>query len=426
MAMTRAGGSVRAGGGIAASARGALAAGVLAAVWGCGATRPETPIEKWPEVSAKYDAEASVVFERVIRKLMVRLQKKLDEGPTGGKAEPTVDFLALSGGGDWGAFGAGFLVGWGGVTDPEMARPEFDIVTGVSTGALIAPFAFVGTDESFGRVDQLYRNPNADWAMLRDWFVWLPGRSSFMEIPGLEKALQEVIDERTLREIAAGSAEGRVLGVGATNLDLGRMQTFDVGDAAERAVAEGKDSSEVRTMLLASASIPAAFPARELGPGLYSDGGVTANILIRAEYADPRAFIHQWRRAHPNEQPPLIRYWVVINNQIEAPPATVQPNWTSVAISALSASIRSSTWFQTRLVAAQMDYLNAMGWGRWELRVVSIPSYWRPKNSKQFDKGTMNDLADVGHMMGSDPGSWTLLTMPLPDKKTRGAEARAR
>ncbi|MFO0005246.1 MAG: patatin-like phospholipase family protein, partial [bacterium] len=58
----------------------------------------------------------------------------------------TLDVLAISGGGDWGAFGTGLLRGWGEVTDPAMKRPKFDVVSGVSTGALIAPFAYLGTE----------------------------------------------------------------------------------------------------------------------------------------------------------------------------------------------------------------------------------------------------------------------------------------
>jgi hypothetical protein len=150
-----------------------------------------------------------------------------------------------------------------------------------------------------------------------------------------------------------------------------------------------------------------------IGEGLYSDGGVTANILLRAEYSDPNTFIHEWRRRYPGRQTPVIRYWVIINNHVDAPPQTVQPNWTSVAMSALSASIRSATWFQTRLVAAQMDYMNSIGWGRWELRYVAIPSDWRPKTTEQFNKESMNELADLGRRMGTDPASWKLLTLPL-------------
>ena len=80
--------------------------------------------------------------------------------------QSTIDILVVSGGGDWGAFGAGVLKGWGRVKGAN-ARPRFDIVTGVSTGALIAPFAFLGDDASIERIVQLYRNPRKDIAASR-------------------------------------------------------------------------------------------------------------------------------------------------------------------------------------------------------------------------------------------------------------------
>ena len=74
------------------------------------------------------------------------------------KGGASIDILIVSGGGDWGAFGAGVLKGWGRVKG-ELARPRFDIVTGVSTGALIAPFAFLGDEASIERIVGFYRNP---------------------------------------------------------------------------------------------------------------------------------------------------------------------------------------------------------------------------------------------------------------------------
>jgi predicted acylesterase/phospholipase RssA len=71
------------------------------------------------------------------------------------------DILVLSGGGDWGAFGAGVLQGWSRVHGP-LAMPVFDVVTGVSTGALIAPFAFLGDARSLATIVELYRNPGSD------------------------------------------------------------------------------------------------------------------------------------------------------------------------------------------------------------------------------------------------------------------------
>ena len=104
-------------------------------------------------------------MKRLAAMLLARVEAKARS------PQATIDFLILSGGGDWGAFGAGVLKGWGRVTG-EMARPQFDVVTGVSTGALIAPFAFLGDDESIERIVRLYRNPQADWTKSRGLFFF--------------------------------------------------------------------------------------------------------------------------------------------------------------------------------------------------------------------------------------------------------------
>ena len=79
----------------------------------------------------------------------------------------TLDFLLLSGGGDRGAFGAGFLLGWARVAPGPGALPKFDGVSGVSTGAFIAPFAFLGTPADYEMIDRLFRNPKPDWVERR-------------------------------------------------------------------------------------------------------------------------------------------------------------------------------------------------------------------------------------------------------------------
>src|SRR5688572_29879762 len=109
------------------------------------------------------------------------------------KGGAPIDILVISGGGDWGAFGAGVLKGWGRVKG-ELARPRFDIVTGVSTGALIAPFAFLGDAASIERIVGFYRNPQQDIAVSRGWLFFLPDNPSLYVLPGLERELRGALD----------------------------------------------------------------------------------------------------------------------------------------------------------------------------------------------------------------------------------------
>src|SRR5262249_49864512 len=127
-----------------------------------------------------------------------------DEFSAGKRSQPPVfDILIISGGGDWGAFGAGFLKGWGKVPqDSALAKPDFSVVTGVSTGALIAPFAFLNTDDSIDRVVQLYRNPKTDWVKSRGMLYFLPSNISFAEVPGLERELRADLTPEMVKQIA--------------------------------------------------------------------------------------------------------------------------------------------------------------------------------------------------------------------------------
>ena len=147
-----------------------LAAMAIAAMLAAGCasvTRPDRTLEDLVAARRADDAARAAELARLREKFMARIEAKAAAAKgAAGTTPPTIDVLVISGGGDWGAFGAGVLKGWGRVRG-EMARPQFDIVTGVSTGALIAPFAFLGDDPSIDRIVHLYRNPHKDVAVSR-------------------------------------------------------------------------------------------------------------------------------------------------------------------------------------------------------------------------------------------------------------------
>ena len=116
------------------------------ALAGCTADELPRPPRSQAELieARKTDEAAFAAFRRDIAlRGIARVKANYDAYAAGRGPEPIIDLLVISGGGDWGAFGAGVLKGWGRVSGPT-ARPQFDAVTGVSTGALIAPFAFLG------------------------------------------------------------------------------------------------------------------------------------------------------------------------------------------------------------------------------------------------------------------------------------------
>jgi Patatin-like phospholipase len=170
-----------------------------------------------------------------------------------GRPIPPKSLLAISGGGDNGAFGAGLLVGW----SESGARPSFKIVTGISTGALIAPLAFVGREydplvaDMYTTIDQT------------DIFEKRPIVEGFLsdalaDSTPLQHLLAKYVDARLVERIAEESRHGRALVVITTNLDAGVPVIWNIGAIAESGRPEA--IGLIRKILLASASVPGFFP----------------------------------------------------------------------------------------------------------------------------------------------------------------------
>jgi len=318
--------------------------------------------------------------------------------------ERTIDILVLSGGGDYGAFGAAFLRSWKERTGAG-AMPEFDLVSGVSTGALIAPFAFLGTAKDLAQCEHLYRNPKPDWVLARGVLGLLPDNASLAEVPGLERELRREIDRSFVERIAAEGDRARLLFVNTTDLDQGRAQPFELTHAAKRAVADGS-LDRFHSILLASAGIPGVFPPREIDGTLYADGGVTSNILYGAPATYEETLFHRFKQAFPAQEGLRMRYWVIFNNQVQSPPKTVQQGWLAVLARSVEVAVRASTMTALRHLYSHADSVTRRGEGSIEVRWVAIPDDWRPPVEGVFMEKTMRDLADVGARMGADPNSW--------------------
>ena len=374
---------------------------LAAALCGC-ASAPERQARKQEDLFAErraQDAARQEGAKRLVAQMLARAEAK---ARTPGA---TIDLLIISGGGDWGAFGAGVLKGWGRVKG-ESARPQFDAVTGVSTGALIAPFAFLGDDESIERIVQLYRNPATDIATSRGLLFFLPNNPSFYLLPGLERELRTALDRDMLERIAAQEASGRLLLVNTTNIDLGDLHPWDVVAEAKAALAAG-EPERVHRILLASAGIPAIFPAQQIGPHLYVDGAITGNILYGARVDQEQGVAAQWRAKHGRAPAPRVRYWVIFNNQFRFPPEVTQARWPDIMSRATIMATQSATLSAMRHLAANAELTRIKYGIDVELRIMAVPEAWAPQVAGTFKKEVMNDLADLGEKMGADPASWT-------------------
>ena len=194
---------------------------------------------------------------------------------------PPTAYLALSGGGDKGAFSAGFLNGW----TKAGTRPQFKLVTGVSTGALIAPFAFLGPDYDKDLTAMYTRVSEKDIAAKRFFYsVFL--QDALADTTPLAELLKVHVDQQMLEAIAAEYAKGRLLLIGTTNLDARRPVVWNVTKIAATGRPEAVEL--VRKIMLASAAIPGAFPPVMFDveaqgkryEEMHVDGGATTQVFV--------------------------------------------------------------------------------------------------------------------------------------------------
>ena len=233
-------------------------------------------------------------------------QQAFREGvPVG--ADGRLDFIALSGGGSNGAFTAGLMKGW----SETGERPDFEVVTGVSTGALAAPFVFLGPDYD-DELAEAYTGGAAAGLLQSQGLGALFGSGIYKSAP-LRSLVERFVTEDVLRAVAAEYAKGRVLLVATTDLDSQRGVSWDLGAIATQDTPEALEL--FRSVLVASASIPGAFPPvliQSDNGGLYFeemhvDGGVTTPFLAVPETL--------WSFREPSDTLRGARFYVVVNGR---------------------------------------------------------------------------------------------------------------
>ena len=166
---------------------------------------------------------------------------------------PTAYFLAISGGGDDGAFGAGLLNGWSARGD----RPVFGLVTGVSTGALSAPFAFLGAEYD-AKLKQVYTDTSAGDIFSKRSLIAAVANDAMTDTTPLRNIIASFVDDAMIQRIAEEYAKGRLLLIMTTNLDQGRSVIWNIGAIAASKFPGKRDL--IIDILRASAAIPGLFP----------------------------------------------------------------------------------------------------------------------------------------------------------------------
>jgi hypothetical protein len=318
-------------------------------------------------------------------------------GPDG-----NINVLAISGGGADGAFGAGLLCGW----TEAGTRPTFKLVTGISTGALIAPFAFAGPE-----YDHILRKfytsvSTPDIYTQRPLLSLLAGTDALADTTPLAKLLEQIVDDKLLADIAKAHKQGRRLYIGTTNLDAGRLMVWNMGVIAGRGGPEALNL--FRKVMRASASIPVAFPPVYLPveakgkryDEMHVDGGVTTQVFFYGFMLDLEAAA---RAAGATTHSP-IRIYVIRNAQIKS-------NWQSVKPRLLPIAGRtvSDLLFTQGVGDLYRIYTIATRDGI-DFKLASIPEDFQSNAKEAFDPVAMKRLFDTGFDLAKGGYPWR----PLP------------
>jgi hypothetical protein len=382
------------------------AIGALVALTGCGtllrdpvppalaasATIPGMPdVRAWagqPSPAMQSDLEMSFAQE-----------SRLDF-PVGADGVIHHAHLALSGGGANGAFGAGFLNGW----SSTGKRPVFKIVTGVSTGALIAPFAFLGAAYDSALKEFYTTSRSRDifaQASLFGMISQLFFGEALADTRPLASLIAQHVDAEFVRQVAQAHASGRRLYIGTADLDSMRFVVWNMGLIARGGTPEAL--ALFRRVMLASASIPIAFPPVffdvEAGGQKYDemhvDGGVGAFVFFSGGLFSTTA-----ARAQAASGPVREDIYIIHNGQL-APVASPTPRTVrGIAKRVLDTSGRTAIigdLFRIYVVARD----EGAGY-RW----ITIPEGFDLRGDEMFDPVLMSALYGFGYRQAHAGGNW--------------------
>jgi Patatin-like phospholipase len=310
---------------------------------------------------------------------------------------PLVEYLALSGGAKDGAFGAGLLVGWSKRGD----RPRFEVVTGVSAGALIAPYVFLGPSYD-PQLEELWTTFDTGMLATPQLLAGLLGAEAIADTSPLRSLIGRHIDRRMLSQIAQEYRNGRLLMIGTTNLDAQRPVIWNMGEIAAAADRDPEAAQLFRDVLLASASIPGVFPpvhvkvrvGDQVFEEMHVDGGATRHVFL----APAQLSLKTFDSFYP--QPPIRRVYVVRNGKVAPSYQAVQPTTLAISARSLGTVTKNQSLGDINRIYTMTQRDGA------EFRLASIPASFTAESKEQFDPVYMKALYDVGMRLGLNGNAW--------------------
>lgn len=304
-------------------------------------------------------------------------------------------FLVLSGGGSKGAFGAGFLNGW----TVMGTRPQFKLVTGISTGALIAPLAFLGSEYDAQLKDSYTTVTTKDILNLKGLLNFgilavLTGESAASSEP-LENMIEQMVTPEVLQAVAAEHRKGRRLYIGTTNLDAQRLVAWDMGAIAQSNRPEAINL--FRKVMLASASIPGAFPpvhftvevdGKEYDE-MHVDGGIIAGL-----------FGYGFALFDDSNAPSSCSIYIIKNGKLDIESTQVKRHFFPIVGRTIDTLMKSQSW------GDMIRLRNRALQDRVAFHYISIPFEFVSKGEEMFDAEEMRRMYDMGYRIAISEHPW--------------------
>ena len=371
---------------------------------GCAAVEPRNPVPNQtlaqsaslpdiPGVRAWADEAPADVAAEVRRRAptLPRLAQRANRQ----EGRPIVDILALSGGGADGAFGAGVLAGWSARGD----RPQFEIVTGVSAGAIIAPFAFLGSRYD-SQLREIWTRYQASEIVTAQILPGLLGGSALVDTGPLVALIAQYVDERLLAAVASQYREGRLLLVGTTNLDAQRPVVWNMGGIAASGHPQALEL--FRKVLLASSAIPGIFPPVSISvraggksyDEMHVDGGTTREVFVSPLDVPLQAFDPLY------DAPPIRRIFVIKNGKLAPEYAAVEPQVISIAARAISTLTKAQSQAELYRIWRMANDASA------DFNLIAIPKNFRSAPPKLVEPDYQAALFAEGLRLGRSRSAW--------------------
>lgn len=308
-----------------------------------------------------------------------------------------LDILALSSGGADGAFGAGIINGW----TASGKRPKFDIVTGVSTGSLIAPFAFLGPEYD-ANITRLYTETTTRDLVEPKFFTGIVHGQSLFNTKRLREVIRRELTDDMIDRIGDEYLAGRRLYIGTTHLDAAEPVIWNLGKIANHRSPAGRKL--VRDVLWASAAIPIAFTPVSFTvtdgtmtrDELHVDGGVTKEVFVYPPEVPMRTILRRLGLSQREN-----RIWLIYNDKLLPEYEPQKTGLLSLALRTIETLVKAQSVGDIKEVGAlaERDGLT--------VRVMLLPNAFDGESKELFDKEYMRALYKIGFDLGTDPANWS-------------------